>query len=156
MNLVSTPAPMNTPRTLHTLTRFAGGFILACGGLDADGNVLATAELYNPATGTWTTLSGQFNTPRYGHAAVATANGALLLIGGQTTGGGFLASVELFTIPFGGPPTAGTFTTVSKGLQSARANMAVELLAGGGILITGGADSGDAALALAEVYTPGI
>ena len=74
---------MNTPRTLHTLTRFAGGFLLACGGLDADGNVLATAELYNPAAGTWTTLSAELNTPRYGHAAVATANSALLLIGGQ-------------------------------------------------------------------------
>ncbi len=156
MNLISTPAAMNTPRTLHTLTRFAGGFVLACGGLDADGNVLATAELYNPATGTWTALSGQLNTPRYGHAAVATANGALLLIGGQTTGGGFLASVEAFTIPFGQPPTAGTFTAAANGLSTARANMAAEVLPGGTILITGGADSGDAALDLAEVYSPGI
>ena len=151
MNLVTTPSAMNTPRTLHTLTRFAGGFLLACGGLDADGNVLATAELYNPAAGTWTTLSAELNTPRYGHAAVATANSALLLIGGQTTGGGFLASVEVFMIPFG-PPTAGTFSPASHGLSSARANMAVELLPDGTFLISGGADSGDAALALAEVY----
>ncbi len=156
MRLVSTPAPMNTPRTLHTLSRFAGGFILAVGGLDADGNVLATAELYNPATGTWTALSGQLNTPRYGHAAVATANSALLIIGGQTTGGGFLDSVEVFTLPFGGPPTAGTFTPAVNGLSSARANCAAELLPDGTILVTGGADSGDAALALAEVYAPGI
>ncbi len=143
---------MNTPRTQHTLMKFAGGFVLAIGGLDDAGNVLATAELYNPATGIWTTLSGQLNTARYGHAAVATANSALLLIGGQTTGGGFLASVEVFRLPFGGPPTAGTFTPAANGLSSARANCAAELLPDGTILITGGADSGDQALALAEVY----
>jgi hypothetical protein len=144
---------MNTPRSLHSLTRLGGsGLLLAVGGLDGAGNPLASAELYNPVSGTWITLDGALNVPRSEHAAMVTANGALLIIGGRQANGDCLSSVEVFTIPFGGPPTAGTFTMAVNGLSSARASMAAELLSNGTILITGGADGGDAALALAEVY----
>ncbi|MGB3551251.1 MAG: kelch repeat-containing protein [Candidatus Binatus sp.] len=156
MNLISS-SNMNTPRTQFSATRLGGsGKILIVGGLDADGNPLASAELYDPSTGVFTTIAGALNTARYGHVGVATVGGAIFIIGGQGAGGGYLASVEMFGSGSGRPEVTGTFTTASNGLSSARANMAAELQANGEILIVGGADSGDAALALAEVYAPGI
>ena len=147
---------MNVLRTLHSSTRLGGsGLILIVGGLDADGNPLASAEIYNPATRVFTLIDGALNTARYGHAAIETVGGAVFIIGGQGAGAAYLASVEVFT-PGANPAVTGTFATASNGLSSARANMAAELLSGGDILITGGADSGDATLALAEVYAPGI
>jgi len=157
MNLISSPGPMNTLRTLHSATRLGGsGLILITGGLDQTGNPLASAELYDPATGVFTTLAGALNTARYGHAAIMTAAGSVLIIGGQGAGAVYLASVEVFTPGGANPAVTGAFTTAANGLSTARANMAAELLPDGRILVTGGADSGDAALALAEVYAPGI
>lgn len=157
MNLFKTPSAMNTPRMSHSAIRLGGGgLILVVGGLDASGNPLATAELFNPQTGTFTALTGQLNTARYNHRAIMTAGGGVFIIGGQGAGAAYLASVEIFTPGSGRPEVTGTFTTALSGLSTARASMAVELLAGGAILVTGGADSGDAALSLAEIYSPGI
>jgi Kelch motif len=153
MNLVATQA-MNTARTAHSATRL-GGLILIVGGVDADGNPLASAELFNPAAGTFTALANGLATARYNHAAVVTANGAILIIGGQGAGGAYLDSVEIFQAGER-PAVTGKFVAASAGLSSARASMAARLLADGRILVTGGADSGDAALTLSEIYSPGI
>src|ERR1019366_8110765 len=104
MNLVSTPGPMNTPRTQFSATRLGGsGQILIVGGLDADGNPLASAELFDPASGVFTTIAGALSTPRYGHVGVATVGGAIFIIGGQGAGAAYLASVEIFKSGFGRP-----------------------------------------------------
>ncbi len=148
---------MNTGRAQFSATRLGGsGQILIVGGLDQNGNPLASAELYDPATGVFTTIAGALNTARYGHVGVAMVGGTIFIIGGQGAGGGYLASVEIFKSGSGRPEVTGTFTTASNGLSSPRGNIAGELQADGRILITGGADGGDAALALAEVYSPGI
>jgi|SRR5271166_644839 len=159
MNLVTAaqPSAMNTLRKLHSATRLGGsGLILIVGGLDQNGNPLASAELFDPATGVFTTIAGALNTARYGHAAIVTPGGAVFIIGGQGAGGAYLANVEIFQSGSGRPEVTGTFTTASSGLSSARASVAAEILANGLILVTGGDDSGDAALATAEVYSAGI
>jgi Galactose oxidase, central domain len=156
VNLISTLA-MNTKRTNFAAVKLGGGgAILVIGGLDQTGTPLASCELFDPATGTWTTITGTLNAARYNHAAVVTANGAVLIIGGQGAGAAFLSSVEIFSQGSGRPEVTGTFATASNGLSSARANMAATLLPDGRILVGGGADSGDAALSLAEVYSAGI
>ncbi|MGC1401092.1 hypothetical protein [Candidatus Binatus sp.] len=157
MNLTKTPSPMNTLRTLHSATRFGGGgAILIVGGLDQNGNPLASAEIFYPATGAFVALAGQLNTPRYDHAAIVTANGAVLIFGGIGAGMTYLASVEIFVPGSGRPEVTGTFAIASGSLSTPRAGMKAEMLSAGGILVTGGQDGSDQALALAEIYTPGI
>src|SRR6516162_10088269 len=44
---------LNTARYDHTATLLMSGEVLVTGGTDANANPLASSELYNPATGTW-------------------------------------------------------------------------------------------------------
>ena len=39
----------------HTATRLPDGWVLVVAGVDPDSGPTASAELYNPATGAWTT-----------------------------------------------------------------------------------------------------
>jgi hypothetical protein len=155
VNLAATTGAMNTKRTQFAVVQLGGGGqCLVIGGLDQNGNPLASAELFNPASGTWTTLAGVLNVARYNHAAI-NVNGAILVLGGQGAGAAFLSSVEIF-LGKSRPEVTGVFSLASNGLSTARANMVAELLAGGVILVAGGDDSGDAALNLAEIYSPGV
>lgn len=157
MNLIQTPSAMNTLRTLHSATRLgAGGAILVLGGIDQTGTPLASAEIFYPATGLFVACAGQLNAARYDHVAVVTAGGAVLIFGGIGAGVTYLSSVEIFVPGSGRPEVTGTFVIASGSLSTARAGMKAEILPNGGVLVTGGQDGSDQALALAEIYTPGI
>ena len=67
--------------------------VLVAGGLDNTFNATASAELYNPANGTWTP-TGSLNTARTNHTATLLPNGRVLVAGGL--GSGALASAELY------------------------------------------------------------
>jgi hypothetical protein len=81
-------------RAVFTLTALPSGQVLAAGGNDgtSPGGYAATAELYNPATGTWTTTSNTSRTGNY--AAALLPNGPVLTIGGGTLANG----AELYTL----------------------------------------------------------
>jgi hypothetical protein len=71
--------------------------VLIAGGYNA--GYLASAELYNPATGTFTP-TGSMNTARAGPTATLLNNGMVLIAGGTGPGypvGGTLASAELYS-----------------------------------------------------------
>src|SRR5207245_10723230 len=92
---------MATPRLGHTATLLADGPVLVVGGLGGVGEVLASVDVYDPATGAFS-LTASLATGRYAHTATRLADGTVLIAGGFGDAG-YLASVEVY-----GPAT-GTF-----------------------------------------------
>ena len=76
---------LNAARFRHTATLLPGGKVLVAGGLNTDtARVLASAELYDPATGTWS-VTGSLNVPRYLSTATLLTNGKVLVAGGYNS-----------------------------------------------------------------------
>ena len=63
---------LNTGRLWHTATLLANGRVLVVGGANID--ILASSELYDPATGIWT-LTNDPNSPRLFHTATLLSDG---------------------------------------------------------------------------------
>ncbi len=64
---------LTTVRIDHTTTLLSNGLVLTAGGQTDNGFfAAASAELYNPATGTWSN-TGSLITARAGHTATGTA-----------------------------------------------------------------------------------
>jgi hypothetical protein len=83
-----TAGSLATPRAAHTATLLPDGKVLVVGGVDTNGNSLASAELYDPARGTFSG-AGTLQVPRsYHYASVQSAPGQptqVAIYGGSTT-----------------------------------------------------------------------
>ncbi len=131
---------MTTARTRHTATLLANGKVLIAGGTKTrNAEPLASAELYDPGTGTFS-ATGSMTMARSSHTATLLPNGQVLLVGGAST------SAELYD------PVTGTFTATGN-LMSARSGHTATLLPDGTVLITGGG-SANSPLSSAELYDP--
>lgn len=142
----ATTGAMAVPRSGHSATLLGNGKILIAGGYDFDGIATTphdTAELYDPATGTFTATGGMSRT-RIDHAAIRAANG-LVLIAGGTTGVTYNAHCEVYD------PVAGTFA-VTGAMNNGRAGAMSVSLPGSRILVVGGESSLGNPVATAEVY----
>ncbi len=120
-------------RSLHTATLLTDGSVLLVGGgqvsQDQEVPPLASAERYDPASGTFT-ATGSLAGGRILHTATLAADGGVVIIGGS---GGrlFLAPIERYD------PAAGTFSVIGE-LPKGRAAHTATLLPDGRILVAGG------------------
>ena len=116
-------APMAFPRAYHNLTILADGTVLATGGERTGqgnnvGQAVYEAELWNPATETWSTMA-RLQRPRLYHSgALLLPDGRVLMAGGNL-GTYFEPDAEIYSPPylFKGPRPAITTapTTVAYG-----------------------------------------
>jgi hypothetical protein len=108
------------------------GRVLFVGGLGPQAKtVLSTAELYDPATGTFTT-TGSLAEARVYFGAAKLLDGRVLVAGGINDGAAALASAEVFD------PKTGTFTPTKMPMTVARTFPAAATLADGRVLVAGG------------------
>ena len=93
----SVTGSLNAPRHLHTATLLPNGKVLVAGGQDAENiaEVYGGAELYDPATGTWS-VTAFLNTGRWYHTATLLANGKVLIAAGADPNFFPLSSAELY------------------------------------------------------------
>lgn len=159
--LTETFAPtgsMTAGRWSHTATRLPNGKILVAGGFtDPVTNlnaqpVLTGAELFDPATGTWTP-TGSMTTPRALHVAELLPNGKVLVAGGRTCNGPpplacnftFTTSMaEIYDV------ATGTWTPAAH-MNSSRTTTSAVLLGNGRVLVPAGFPGGQAT---ADTYDP--
>jgi hypothetical protein len=143
----SSTGSMESARAGHTATLLSTGKVLVTGGsyfvvASNTSGTLATAELYDPASGTFSS-TGSMESARAGHTATLLNTGKVIVTGGTDS-----TTTELFD------PTAGTFSP-SGAMEIARGGHTATLLPDGTVLVAGGEDPhfGNV-LALAEIYDP--
>ncbi len=88
-----------TPRWKHSSTLLPDGEVLVAGGADTDGFAFSSAELYNPASGTWTS-TGDLKTGRHSHTATLLPGGKVLVAAGRDNNSAF-DSAELYDVGLG-------------------------------------------------------
>ena len=130
----STIGALNSARFGAAASILNTGKVLIAGGFDGS-NFPASAELYDPSAGTFST-TGALNTPRTSATATLLNNGKVLIADGSTCAqpGCPTNAVELYD------PIAGTFSNTAATIVP-RFNHTATLLTNGQVLITGGYDS---------------
>ena len=136
----------------HTATLLQNGKVLVAGGYgvtSADGafDYLGSAELYDPATGTWS-ATGSLSDARCCHTATLLQDGRVLVAGGSNDldDGVALTSAELYD------PGAGGWTRTGAAILKGYPHAAT-LLPGGKVLVAG-LDEGNARAFSAELFDP--
>jgi N-acetylneuraminic acid mutarotase len=136
---------MATARFHHSATLLPSGKVLITGGYDNGygHNPFASAEVYDPALGTWSAGASMVS-PRGEHAATLLPNGKVLVSGGYGNNNS-VAAAEVYD------PASGTWSATAS-MASAREALTATLLPNGKVLASGGWNRGT--LASAEVYDP--
>lgn len=141
-----TVGSLNSDRYYHTATLLSNGKVLVTGGYTTTtSSALPSAELYDPATGTWS-YTGSLNTGRYSHTATMLTNGQVLVVGGIDTNFNISGSAELYN------PLTGTWSNTGP-LNVPRYTHTATLLPDGRVLVAGG-QSPTGTTNSAELYDP--
>lgn len=151
---------MMSPRRQHTAVLIshcgcsADGKVLVVGGYDNQFKVLSSAELYDPATQTFTP-TGNLHTPRFRHSATLLNDGTVLIAGGASqmeakpgNRNPSLNTAEIYD------PKTGKFTFTQGTMNAYREAHGASMLGDGTVLLTGGQDEHFLIENTAERYDP--
>jgi N-acetylneuraminic acid mutarotase len=125
---------MAAARVAHTATLLQNGRVLVAGGNATrfgSPSALAGAELYNPATGSWSPAAAM-SRARVAHTATRLQDGRVLVVGGRN-GSGALAGAELYN------PATNSWSSAAS-MSTARFGHTATLLSNGKVLVVGGSD----------------
>jgi hypothetical protein len=148
-NTFSATNPMGTALASMATAPLPDGRVLLAGGFTGgfSGTTIDTAQIFDPATNTFSPISGTMTSPRSGALAAPLPDGRVLIAGGYNgTSGGYVASAETFN------PGTGTFSAVGS-MSTGRSDPAGGQLPDGRVLVAGGYD-GTGAVSSAEVFDP--
>ena len=144
------PANTHVARADAVTAPLPNGQILIAGGYIPGAGWQRSAEIYNPADGTFTELPATGNTElqvaRAGAIAAPTINGDVLIAGGINNNT-VLSSAEVFD------SSNDTFTSLGASMTVPRYGAVASELPGGSVLIAGGSN-GTTVTQSAEVYNP--
>lgn len=129
----ATEAPQLAHRTHFTLTRLGSGQVLLVGGLvgvEGEWPWPASAEVYEPRTGTWRDTRGPPSLGRSHHTATLLDSGKVLVVGGMHTPLATESRAELYD------PDTGEWSPAGELLGAL--GQTATLLESGEVLVTGG------------------
>jgi hypothetical protein len=140
--------PMTAAGAWQTATLLSDGRVLLVGGSGASA---ASAELYNPKTGTFSATGSMMTTARIFQTAALLSDGRVLIAGGAKDMDTTVASADLYD------PKTGMFTATGS-MATARGSHTATLLSDGRVLVAGGSVAAGGVsgmfLASAELYNP--
>ncbi|MBI3185268.1 MAG: hypothetical protein HYZ28_24280, partial [Myxococcales bacterium] len=121
---------LNSAREAHTATLLYDGTVLLAAGVRDFSTYLATAEIYDPRTGTVTYTTGGLPSGRNFHTATLLGDGSVLVAGGFN-GTSSLNGAALYN-------PVGKVFTVTGSLTTERRGHTATLLMNGNVLVAGG------------------
>ena len=137
---------LNQARAWHTATVLPDGLVLILGGIGADGQVVRSAEVFDPRAKACRLIETSGLTPRAYHTATLLTDGSVLIAGGVSANGRTLAKAELWD------SYDKRVTAVPSKLSASRQKHKATLLADGNVLIEGGNDGYGNQVTGAELY----
>jgi RTX calcium-binding nonapeptide repeat (4 copies)/Kelch motif len=145
---------MSVPRSGAVAAPLPDGRVLVAGGFSDRGPMLSTAEIFNPATNSFSSAGiGLMSVPRVGAAGAPLPDGRVLVVGGDDDSFHTLSSAEVFD------PATRRFSSAGIGSMSrTRYEAAAAPLPDGRVLVAGGILDPSALygcyLSSAEVFDP--